>query len=159
MVTVAEQVAVFPELSVTVNVTRFAPISEQSKEVGEMLVSTVPQASELPLLTWLAVMVAVPEALRLTVIFWQEAVGGVTSFTVTVEVQVEVFPCESVTVNVTVLVPIFAQLKVVGEIDNEEIPQASVLLLLICTALMVTLPAPLSDTVRFWHVATGAMLS
>ena len=53
------------------------------------------------------------------------------SFTVTVAVPVLTFPLTSVTVNVTVLVPIFEQVNVFGETVTVAIPQASVELLFI----------------------------
>ena len=46
--------------------------------------------------------------------FWQTAVGGVISWMVTVAVQVEMFRLLSVTVRVTVLEPILAQVKLEG---------------------------------------------
>ena len=131
MVTVAVQVETFPLLSVTVSVTVFAPTFAHVNEEGETESEAIPHASELPLLTCAAVIVALPDELRLTVMFWQTAVGLVTSLTVTVAVQVETFPLTSVTVSVTVFAPILAQVKVEGDTASDAIPQASELPLLI----------------------------
>jgi len=79
MVTVAVQVDEFPFTSVTVSVTVFAPTFAQEKDEGETFKLAIPQTSELPLLICVAVMVAAPDELKLTVMFWQTAVGGVTS--------------------------------------------------------------------------------
>lgn len=62
-------------------------------------------------------METLPAALRLTVAGLQVAVGAVTSFTVTVAVQVAVLLCPSLTVSVMVFVPILAQVKVLGLTD------------------------------------------
>ena len=65
--------------------------------------------------------------LKFTVTFWQSAVGGVTSRTVTVAVQVAVLPLPSFTVNVTVLDPRCAQVKLLWETDCAvAVPQLSV---------------------------------
>src|SRR4051812_37320740 len=66
---------------------------------------TAPQRSLLPLLTWAAVIEAAPAALRYVVTFWQDAIGGWTSLTVTVNVQTFVFPEGSAAVAVTDEVP------------------------------------------------------
>ena len=54
------QVEIFPLTSVTVSVTVFAPTLAQVNEEGETAREAIPQASELPLLIWAAVIVAVP---------------------------------------------------------------------------------------------------
>lgn len=124
-VTVAVQVETFPFTSVTVNVTVFAPTFEQEKLFGDTLIEAIPQLSELPLLTWAAVIVAAPEAFRLTEILRHKAVGGTLSTTVTVDKQVATFPLLSVTVKVTVLAPTLEQLNVEGETERDAIPHAS----------------------------------
>jgi len=48
-VTTLEQVATFPEKSVTVNVAKFVPTLEQPKLVGETDSDAIPQLSVLPL--------------------------------------------------------------------------------------------------------------
>ena len=58
--TMAVQVALLPLLSVTVKVTRLVPILVQSKLVLSRLRLAMPQASELPLLTWAGVIVTWP---------------------------------------------------------------------------------------------------
>jgi hypothetical protein len=70
----------------------------------------------------------------------QTGVGGVTSRTVTTELQVAVLPFTSVTVSVTVLGPMFEQLKLDGNTDLLWIPHASVDPL--STWAAVTLPPP-----------------
>jgi len=68
-VTIAVQVNEFPFTSVTVRVTVFAPRLAQVNELGVTFMLAIPQASELPLLIWAAVMEAIPPAFRATVIF------------------------------------------------------------------------------------------
>jgi hypothetical protein len=158
-VTVAVQVEVFPFASVTVKVTVFAPTLAHVNAEGETESEAIPQASVEPLLTCAAVIVALPNELRFSEIFWQMAVGAVTSTTVTVAVQVEVFPFTSVTVSVTVFAPTLAQVNEEGETESEAIPQLSELPLLTCAAVIVAFPAALRFTVIFWQTAVGATLS
>src|SRR5262245_6086145 len=101
MVTTALQEALLPFISVTVNVTGFVPISLQSKEKDDTEYDAIPHASEDPLSTCDAVIVALPVASRATVIFWQATTGSMSSTTVTFAVQVDVSPFTSVTVSVT----------------------------------------------------------
>src|SRR5438067_82899 len=75
-VTVAVQVWVLPLLSVTVRVTRLAPMLVQSKLVWLRLRLTMPQASLLPLLIWAGEMVTLPVPSNCTVMFWQTATGA-----------------------------------------------------------------------------------
>ena len=130
-VTVAVQVAVLLLPSLTVNVTTFAPRFEQVKLLWETdCAVAVPQLSVEPLLICEAMMLALLP-LKFTVMFWQRAIGGVTSRTVTVAVQVAVFPLPSLTVNVTVLDPRFEQVNALWETDCAvAVPQLSVELLL-----------------------------
>ena len=147
-VTVAVQVAVFPWPSFTVNVTVFAPKLAQVKLVADRPKLGVPQLSVEPLLICDAVILALPP-LKFTVMFWQSAVGGVTSRTVTVAVQVAVLPLPSFTVNVTVFAPKFEQVKLLGDTDCAvAVPQLSVEPLLTCDAVILALP-PLKFTVMF----------
>src|SRR5438128_3899423 len=60
--TVAVQVLVLPFSSVTVRETVFGPTLPQSKLVLSRLRLAIPQASELPLSIWAAVIVAMPVA-------------------------------------------------------------------------------------------------
>ena len=154
-VTTAVQVDTFPFTSVTVSVTVFAPRFVQLKVEGETESEAIPHASELPLFTCAAVIVTVPPTPRLMEIFWQTAVGGVTSATVTIEEQVETFPFTSVTVNETEFAPTFAQVKDEGETLIEAIPQLSVLPLLIWAAVIPALPTELRFTVISWQTAIG----
>ena len=81
------------------------------------------------------------------------------SSTVTVEVQVLAFPLGSVTVKVTVLLPISAQLK--EEISMLELAmlQLSELPPSTSVAVMLAAPEPSSETVMDWQIATGAVES
>ena len=64
-----------------------------------------PQASLLPLLTNAAVPLAPPKESSWIVTFWQMAVGGVTSLTVTLKLHVAVLPLASVLRKAMVVVP------------------------------------------------------
>ena len=158
MVTVEVHVLVFPFTSVTVNVTVFGPTLEQLKFNGVALKLAIPQASLLPLFTIAGVIVALPVPSKETEMFWHTAVGAVTSDTVTVAVQVAVFPAGSDTVKVTLLAPMFAQVKVDGESEKETL-QLSVLPLFTELPGTVTVPAAPRFTEMFWHTAVGTMLS
>jgi hypothetical protein len=61
IVTVPLQVLLLPLTSVTVKTTVLAPTFAQLKLVGVALMLAIPQASLLPLFTWLAVMLATPD--------------------------------------------------------------------------------------------------
>jgi hypothetical protein len=76
-------------------------------------------------------------------------VGAILSTTVTVAEQVDTFPFTSVTVRVTELPPIFAQVKELGETVTEAIPQLSEEPLLICEAVIEAVPAALRLTDMF----------
>ena len=104
-VTIAVQISEFPFWSSTVNVTVFIPISEQSKEFGETLIKlTPPQSSLDPLLISIGLMLAIPFT-SWTVIFWQDAVGGVVSFILKMWLTSVELPHASVIVYVLVMVP------------------------------------------------------
>lgn len=105
--TTAVHVAEFPPKSVTVRVTVLLPTFAQVNDVGLATMLAIAQLSVLPLPMLAAVILAVPVPLSTTVRFWQTAVGGVVSKTVTVAVQVLVFPFTSSAVNTTVLAPTF----------------------------------------------------
>ena len=73
---------------------------------------------------------ATPVAVQPVLVVVDTAAGAVIvgfelSVTVTVAVQVEVLPSKSVTVNVTTLVPVLAQVKELGDIVMLAIPQLS----------------------------------
>lgn len=135
------------------------PTLAHVNEFGETVMLKIPHASDEPLFTWAAVIVAFPEAFRLTDMFWQRATGGTLSTTVTVDVQVETFPLLSVTVNVTMFDPILAQVNVVGEIESDAIPHASFDPLLTCVAVIEVVPEAFSGTVIFLQSAVGGTLS
>jgi hypothetical protein len=75
-VTVAVHWLLFPDVSVTVNVTEFAPLFEQVNELGDTVMEASPQGAVLPLSTSAAVMLTVPDESKATVMFLQTAVGG-----------------------------------------------------------------------------------
>ena len=131
------QVFVFPFASVTVSVTVFGPKFAQVNESGVAESVVVVQLSLDPLLICAAVTEPVPAPLSCTVLFWQIAVGRVVSDTVTVDVQVAVFPLASVTVSVTVFGPTFAHVKLSGVAEIVKV-QLSVEALLICAAVTVS---------------------
>ena len=160
-VTVAVQVAVLPLPSATVRVTTFDPRFEQVKALWDTTCAVgVPQLSVELLLTWEAVMVAL-FPLKFTVMFWQRAVGGVTSRTVTTAVQVAVLPLPSLAVKVTTFAPRFEQVKPLGDTDCAfTAPQLSVEdpVFNTCAAVKLAL-FPLKFTVIFWQTAVGGVLS
>src|SRR6266540_2554431 len=158
-VTVAVQVWLLPFTSVTVRVTVFGPMSLQSKLIWSRLRLAMPQASLLPLSICAAVMVALPVASNWTVRSWQRATGATESATVTVAVQVWLLPFTSVTVRVTMFEPMLLQSKLVWSRLRLAMPQASLLPLLICAAVIVALPVTSNWTVRSWQTATGATWS
>ena len=124
-VTVAEHVSVFPDVSVTVSVTDLVPISIQEKLLCDRAIFAIPQLSEEPLSISDVNSVAVPvEASNGIVIFLHTALGSILSSTVTVAVQVSVFPPESSAVSIILLLPRSAQVKLVFEIESETEPQS-----------------------------------
>lgn len=116
-VTEPEQALVFPDPSVTVRTTVLVPRSLQVNEVGVALRETVEQLSVLPLSISFAVMVALPEPSKYTEMFWHTAVGAVESVIVTTPLQLAELPEGSVTVSVTVLLPISLQVKLVVDAE------------------------------------------
>ena len=72
--------------------------------------------------------------------FATSATGTKLSSTVTVALQVEILLLLSVTVNITVLAPKFAQVKLVGSILNVTAPQASFEPLSISEATILAFP-------------------
>jgi hypothetical protein len=100
IVTIASQVEILPQISVTVNVTVFGPISEQVNAVFDAVRDAIPQLSELLLLMSAAVMVALPPVFNGTVMFLHAAVGTIRSFTVRVWLQVALFPAASFIIQV-----------------------------------------------------------
>ena len=106
---IALHVFVFPLLSITVKTTVLTPIFAQVKLFGATLNPAKPHASLEPLLISATVTAAFPAGFNASVKLLHNAVGGVTSWIVIVDVQVETFELLSVTVKVAVLAPIFAQ--------------------------------------------------
>ncbi len=106
IVTVAVQLLLLPEVSVTVRVTVLGPISLQSKVAGETVILLMAQLSLLPLSTSAVEMVACPVASSCTVIFWHTAFGASSSVMVTVKEQVCTGFVPSSYSKVLVVVPI-----------------------------------------------------
>src|SRR4030066_136719 len=100
----------------------------------------MPHASLLPLFMSAAAIVTLPVALRYAFISWHTAIGEIVSITVTVAVHWSVLPLLSVTVRVTVLPPISAQVKSVILSTRLAMPHASLLPLFTSAAAIVTLP-------------------
>ena len=139
-VTVAVPVLIFPLTSVTVKVTVLFPIFEQVKLLGEIVLVDIPHASLEPLSICDAVIVLFPVASNCTEMFCVNTTGLTVSDTVTVAVPVFIFPLTSVTVKVTVLFPIFEQVKLLGKIVVVAIPHASLDPLFTCDAVIVVFP-------------------
>ncbi len=100
----------FPFVSVPVNVTVFAPIFAQVKSVLSIL-NIILQLSLLPLSILEGTIVAEPVSSKSIVKFCAMTVGAVLSTTVTRAVALDVLPLTSVPINVTVLSPKLAQVK------------------------------------------------
>src|SRR5204862_492711 len=101
-VTTAEAEDESPAASVTVNTTVLEPTLEQSKDFLSIAKDTIPQLSELPLLTSLTEIDALPFASKATVIFFADAIGARLSTTVTIAEADDESPATSVTVKTTV---------------------------------------------------------
>jgi len=147
MVTTCVAVAVRPLPSVTVQVTVVLPNGNAD---GALLVT---EATE-----QLSAVVGVPNetpvAVQPVLVVAETAVGAVMvgfklSLTVTVAVHVEVLPSKSVTVSVTVLAPVFAQVNELGETVMLDMPQLSEEPLLIWAAVMEAVPEPFKLMLRF----------
>ncbi len=115
-------------------------------------------------LLWLfickGVIVTVPEAGNCIVILWASAKGGILSKTVIITGREVVLPLWSETVNVTVLAPTLAQVKLVWLRVGAPIEQLSIIVPL-NTWLGITVALPLlsKSMVIFFTVAIGAILS
>jgi hypothetical protein len=146
-VTVAVQVEVLLEPSVTVRITVLLPILEQLKEEGATATDSEIQLSVELLFTSAAAIDAV-FPVRLTDTLRQLATGGVTSWTVITAEHVLLLPEASCSVSMTLLLPLLAQVKVLVDNVMDVIPQASEELLFTCAGVTVTLP-PTSVAVTF----------
>ena len=157
-VTVAVQVEAFPLASVPVNITVFPPRLAHVNAVCDK-VNVNPQLSVLPPSISAVVTEALPDASKNTVTDWQDIVGAVTSWTVTVAVAVEVFPLASTPVNVTVFVPRLAHVNVVTSKLNDTEEQLSVLPLSISAVVIDAFPDASKFTVTFCTTIIGAAAS
>jgi hypothetical protein len=159
---VNEQVDVLPFTSVTVSVIRVdGTDAAMIVPTGTSCVTlAIPQASDLVSLEVRSVMVLVQLIpLGIVVSPKQVTVGGVMSFTVTVEVQVDVLPEASVTVRVTVLVPTLEQSKL--DLDKAKVTgeQLSKLPLSILEGSSVAVPLAARLSVNGLHAAVGGVWS
>ena len=120
----------------------------------------IPQASERVSLDVMSVIVLVQlTALAIVVSAEQLTVGGVMSFTVTVELQLDVLPDASVTVIVTVLGPTLEQSKLVFDNANSTGEQLSKLPLSIFDGNSVAVPLGARFSVNGLQAAVGAVWS
>ena len=113
----------------------------------------MPQLSFDPLSTSAAVNVPFPEASKITVTSCAITFGASLSSTVMVAVHVDSFPLLSVTVSITVFVPICVQSNAVWLNAKEATPQASVEPLSTVAASKVAFPEASNCTVTSWHSA------
>ena len=104
-VTVAEHIATLPASSMTIRFTVLSPILLQSKLDTLAFMVAIPQLSVEPPSMSEAVIVADPLSFSWMVMFWQTAIGAVSSETVTAKLQVVLSPAASVAVSVTTVVP------------------------------------------------------
>jgi hypothetical protein len=140
-------------------VTVFAPEFAQVNAFGDTEKLAIPHASEEPLFTANESIATLPVWSKSMDIFLEIARGAIVSATVTTEVQVVVFPETSVTVMVTVFVPILAQVKECGLTEKVAMAQLSVDPLLTANESIVTVPALSNCIVIFLQVAIGAIVS
>ncbi len=140
-------VAVLPDPSVTVQVTVVLP---NGNTEGALLVTE----ATVQLSPVVGVPNETPVAVHPVLVVAEIAAGAVMvgfelSLTVTVAVHVEVLPSKSVTVSVTVLAPVFAQVNELGETVMLDMPQLSEEPLLIWAAVMEAVPEPFKLMLRF----------
>jgi len=156
---VAVLVELFPCTSVTVIVTVLAPEFEHVNACGDTEKLAIPHASEEPLFTANESIEALPVLSKSMDIFLEIARGAIVSAIVTTEVHVELLPDASVTVNVTVFVPILAQVNTCGLTEKAAIVQLSVDPLLTANESMDAIPTLSNCAVIFLQVAIGAIVS
>ena len=126
-VTIAVHDASLPELSVTVSVTVFSPISLQVNSFTSRVRSAMVQLSVLPPSISAAVIVAMPAVSSCAVISRHTATGASVSLTATVVSHVLLLPEVSVTVSVTATLPRLSWVKVSGSTVVLAMAQLSVL--------------------------------
>jgi len=139
-VTIAVPLLTLPLLSVTVKLTVFVPKSAQVKLVLSRLMLAIPHASVLPSSISVVLMLPRPLASRLRLTFWVLTLGLTVSRTVTVAVAEALLLEPSVAVKVTVLGPMFAQVKLLISRLKLDTAQLSLEPLSTIPALMLALP-------------------
>ncbi len=156
-VTVNVQVAVFPAASVAVAVTVVAPKLKVEPEAGLYDTVADPQLSE-AVAANVTTAVQVPAAVLAEMFDGQVIAGAWLSSTVTVNVQVAVFPAASVAVAVTVVAPKLKVKPEAGLYDTVADPQLSVAVAAkVTTAVQV--PAAVLAEMFDGQVIAGAWLS
>ena len=152
--------SLFPEASVTVKVTVFAPILLQSKSVLSTVILSIEQLSVDPLFISATVIEALPELSIATSISLKHiASGAILSTTVTSAVHVVSKLLPSVTVSITEFTPKSSQVKVVFEAESVIVEQLSLEPLLISAAVILPLPLASNSTVMLEQIAVGGILS
>ena len=140
-------VLIFPEPSVTVQVTIVTP---NGNTVGALFVTDATEQLSAVTAVPKTTPVAVQPVSVFTVTFAGAVmVGKIESTTVTIAVLVPTLPYKSVTVKVTVLAPKLAQVNALAATDILAIEVLSVDPLLICAAVIVALPVASNCTVMF----------
>ena len=154
-VTICVQVAVFPALSVAVHVTVVVP---KGKVVGASLLTVaVPQLSVAVATPIEAVDEHCPKSVLMVIDDGHVITGFSVSTTVTICVQVAVFPALSVAVHVTVVVP---KGKVVGaSLLTVAVPQLSVAVATPIEAVDEHCPKSVLMVIDDGHVITGFSVS
>ena len=152
-------VFVFPLLSVAVRM--IVVDGRLAQVINELLITIfeIPQASVVPLFTMNGLMITFPDPFSTTVILRQVVTGLIVSRTVTVEEQLAVKPKMSLTVRIAVFVPIFTQVKLFGLTEVNAIPQLSAVEVLSVAPLIRRLPAAFRNTVTFWQLTVGGIVS
>ncbi len=147
------QVLALPFTSMTIRVTTFGPISEQSKLSSLSTRLEIPQAPAEPPSTSAGKRLASPLASNWMVTSWQRAVGTTLSSIVIWAVQLSVLPLTSVTVRVTICVPTSSQSKTFPLRVKSPRPQASSDPAFTSSGVSCPAPEPSSCTVTSWHRA------
>ena len=123
MVTMAVQVELLLQLSVTVKMTVLAPKFVQLNDVLLKLKATLLQLSLLPLFTAAALVVMVPVLLKFKLIFLQRATGFTVSFMKIVrDTAASILPQLSLPVHVSKTWPLQLPETIVVKVEGFEVP-------------------------------------
>jgi hypothetical protein len=113
-VTLKLQLVVLPEASVAVQLTLLVPLANVLPLVGLQVTVTPEQLSVAMAGAKLTFWLHWPDAVLVTTLTGQVITGGSVSLTVTLKLQLAVFPLASSAVQVTMLVPLAKALPLVG---------------------------------------------